>query len=146
MHTSVMNVTVAFGECDPAGIIYYPNYFDWFDRASWALFESAGFSWEVLSNDYEVAGMPLVDAGATFIRAVRWRDKLAIHSRVTRWNGKRFEVEHLVHRGDTLCARGTEMRVWATRHPDYPERLKGRAVPADVIARFDELAKEAAET
>jgi acyl-CoA thioesterase FadM len=24
-------ILVAWGDCDPAGIVYYPNYFHWFD-------------------------------------------------------------------------------------------------------------------
>ncbi len=35
---------VHWGDCDPAGIIFYPTYFRWIDAASWALFELAGFA------------------------------------------------------------------------------------------------------
>ena len=27
-----MDVLVSFGDCDPAGIVYYPNFFTWVDR------------------------------------------------------------------------------------------------------------------
>src|SRR6266850_1537964 len=34
---------VHWGDCDPAGIIFYPTYFRWMDAATWALMESAGY-------------------------------------------------------------------------------------------------------
>ncbi len=140
MHKNQMNITVAFGDCDPASMIYYPNYFEWFDRASWQLFETVGLPWEVLSGDYGIAGLPIVDAHAKFIAPVKWRDELVIESTVERWEHIRFLVSHLVYKGEALCARGSEMRVWAIRHPDDPERLKGSVVPQEVIARFAEAA------
>ena len=35
--------TLAWGDCDPAGIIYYPTYYRWMDGATWALIAQAGF-------------------------------------------------------------------------------------------------------
>ena len=37
---------VEWGDCDPADIVFYPNYFRWFDAASWNLFEVAGGGWD----------------------------------------------------------------------------------------------------
>src|SRR5438876_118317 len=34
---------VHWGDCDPAGIIFYPTYFCWVDAATWVLMESAGY-------------------------------------------------------------------------------------------------------
>jgi len=32
--THVTRFTVEFGDCDPAQIVFYPNYFRWMDAAS----------------------------------------------------------------------------------------------------------------
>lgn len=37
MKGCVHPVLVGFGDCDPAGIVYYPNFFRWFDEATQAL-------------------------------------------------------------------------------------------------------------
>ena len=42
--TTRMQRTVEWGDCDPAGIIFYPTYYRWMDAASWHLFEQAGYS------------------------------------------------------------------------------------------------------
>ena len=39
---STHDVTVEWGDCDPAGIVYYPAYFKWFDQATYRLFLAAG--------------------------------------------------------------------------------------------------------
>ena len=38
--------------------------------------------------------------------------------------------------GGTLAVEGLEKRVWAGKHPDDPPRMKARAIPDDVIAKF----------
>ena len=40
--TTRMQRTVEWGDCDPAGIIFYPTYYRWMDAASWHLFAEAG--------------------------------------------------------------------------------------------------------
>ena len=55
---------VRFGECDPAGVTYYPIYFDWFHQAMEACFE------QHLSLPYakmlETVGFPAIHTSATF--------------------------------------------------------------------------------
>ena len=55
---------VRFGECDPAGVTYYPVYFDWFHQAMEACFE------ERLQTPYaemiETVGFPAVRTSASF--------------------------------------------------------------------------------
>ena len=36
-------IRIEWGDCDPAGIVFYPRYFEWFDACAAALFEDAGF-------------------------------------------------------------------------------------------------------
>jgi acyl-CoA thioesterase FadM len=35
---------VTWGDCDPAGIIFYPNYFRWIDSGTWNLFFTVGLT------------------------------------------------------------------------------------------------------
>ena len=56
---------VHWGDCDPAGIIFYPTYFRWIDAASWALFELAGFGPKWMREQH--MAMPLVSAACEFL-------------------------------------------------------------------------------
>ena len=39
-------IEVKFGDCDPAGIVFYPNFYRWFDEAVHAAARACGWGWE----------------------------------------------------------------------------------------------------
>ena len=45
-------------------------------------------------------------------------------------------IHHRMLKDEALAVEGFETRVWAGRHPDDPERIKGVPVPAEVIEKF----------
>ena len=40
--TTLFRVTVQFGDCDPVGIVFYPNFQRWIDAASLSFFTQCG--------------------------------------------------------------------------------------------------------
>ena len=66
MTPSRFEIIVDFADCDPARIVFYPRYFDWFDRATERMFRSRGMPWAQLFPEYRMAGVALVDASASF--------------------------------------------------------------------------------
>ena len=66
----VAHFTVEFGDCDPAGIVFYPNFFRWMDAASLHYFRAAGVPpWRDFEAQRGIIGTPLVDASARFVAA-----------------------------------------------------------------------------
>ena len=58
--TNTRTVRIEWGDCDPAGIIFYPTYFKIFDNATAALFEAAlGMTKFQYLKAYDFAGFPL---------------------------------------------------------------------------------------
>ena len=56
--------TVRFGECDPAGVVYYPVYFDWFHQTMERWFEEAlELSYAEVIKKY---GFPAVETSASY--------------------------------------------------------------------------------
>ena len=41
MFTSIRNIRIEWGDCDPAGIVFYPRYFAMFDTSTTTLVERA---------------------------------------------------------------------------------------------------------
>ena len=37
-----LTIKISWGHCDPAKIVFYPNYFIWFDQSAHLLFDKAG--------------------------------------------------------------------------------------------------------
>ena len=55
---------VRFGECDPAGVAYYPEFFNWFHQAMEACFEDhLGVSYAEI---IKTTGFPAVQTSAEF--------------------------------------------------------------------------------
>jgi hypothetical protein len=55
-------VQLRWGECDPAGIIFYPTYFLWFDAAAWNMFAQVGYHAKRMRAEH--LAMPLVRPAA----------------------------------------------------------------------------------
>ena len=126
---------VQWGDCDPAGIIFYPTYFRWIDAASWALFDSVGYGAKRMRAEH--LAMPLVSAQCQFLSPAEHGDRCEVRSRIARFGGKSFVVEHEVVRSDgTALAKGRETRVWG-RHVDGPGTpMRGESIPEELKQRF----------
>ena len=131
------NVAVHWGDTDPARIVFYPNYFEWFDQSTRLFFDSVGLDWDSLGKKYGIMGLPIVEAKARFLAPCKFRDEIAIESHVGKWNDKTFEVSHAVVNRGIRAVEGYEIRVWAHRHPEKPDRLKAMSIPAEIKAAFE---------
>jgi 4-hydroxybenzoyl-CoA thioesterase len=135
MLTNRHEITIEWGHCDPAGIVYFPNYFNYFDSSTNALFRRAlGLTKFLMVKKYGIVGIPLVDVGARFIVPSTFGDVVTIESTVAEIGRSSFRMQHRLLRGETLAVEGRETRVWVGRDPDDPDKLKGKPIPEEVIA------------
>jgi 4-hydroxybenzoyl-CoA thioesterase len=136
MFISRRRIRVDWGHCDPAGIVFYPNYFRWFDECTSALFESAGLPLPALYREHGLKGFPLLEANATFSAAASFGDDLDTEASADEWSAKTFKVRHRFLRGVTPIVEGWELRVCAVPHPDDPGRIKAAPIPDEVKRRL----------
>jgi 4-hydroxybenzoyl-CoA thioesterase len=130
-------LTIEWGQCDPAGIVFNARFFEMFDISTWLLFETAlGVTAHQLAETYGIMGIPLVDARANFLLSAKFGDLVEIASRVTEFRRSSFDVEHRLTLGGELAVDGAETRVWAARDKDNSDKIGGVAIPSEVIARF----------
>jgi 4-hydroxybenzoyl-CoA thioesterase len=130
-------LTVEWGQCDPAGIVFNSRFFEMFDVSTWRMFQTAlGVNPHELAGAFGIWGIPLVDVRANFLKPVKFGDVIEIASWVGEFRRSSFDIEHRLSVGGELAVEAGETRVWATRRKDNPEKLGGAAIPADVIAKF----------
>ncbi len=128
-------VEIEFGDCDPAGIVYFPNYFRMFDASTAYLFEAAlGMKKIAWTKRFGILGIPVVDTGAKFAKPSRFGDVVTITSSVVSFKRSSFEVVHQLSNAGELAIEGRETRVWVAADPDDPQKLKSVRVPDEVIA------------
>jgi 4-hydroxybenzoyl-CoA thioesterase len=133
--THVYSVNVQFGDCDPAGIVFFPNFSRWMDEASLAFFMACGVPpWRELVKTRGIIGTPLLEINTQFKRPATYGETIEIHTTVEEWSAKTFRHRHVVKRGDTLLCEGTEVRAFCIRDPENADRIKAIAVPEDIRA------------
>ena len=133
---SKREILVEWGHCDPAGIVFNPRFFEWFDAATAGLFAHVGLPKPKLIERFGIIGIPLVETRAKFILPSRFGDTVTVESAIVSFKRSSFDVEHKLFNGAALATEGRETRVWAGRHPDDPARMKSQAIPEEVIALF----------
>lgn len=129
----VYRVTVEFGDCDPSGIVFHPNFFSWFDAASLHFFRDCGVPpWRDLQKTKGIIGTPIVSTTCDFRSPARYGDVLTVLTSIELWGDKSFTMRHELMIGDRLVCEARGVRVFAIRHPDDPERIRAVPVPADI--------------
>ncbi len=136
MLTTKKDIQIEWGDCDPAGIVFYPRYFAWFDACTAGHFANAGLPKFQMLKTYDIVGFPMVDTRAKFILPSKFGDVVTVETRITEFRHSSFDVEHLLLKEGALAIEAYETRVWVGRHPDDPERIKSQPIPEEVIARF----------
>jgi 4-hydroxybenzoyl-CoA thioesterase len=129
--------TIEWSHCDPAGIVFNPRFFEFFDWGTWSLFEAVlGVRPSELGTAFGIDSLPLVDASARFIAPARFGDHVELASQVISFRRSSFDVGHQLFVGGALAVEGQETRVWAGRDPADALKLKSRPIPHEVIVHF----------
>lgn len=135
MKTHIHTVEVHFGDCDPAGIVFFPNFLKWMDQSSLAFFMACGVPpWRELVKTRGIVGTPLLEINTKFSRPATYGEQIQVYTTVESWAAKTFTHRHQVRRGDELLCEGTEVRAFVIRDPENPARIKAIPIPSDIQA------------
>jgi 4-hydroxybenzoyl-CoA thioesterase len=129
---------IEWGQCDPAGIVFYPQYLIIFDTSTGWLFERTGLKPLAMRQKYGIVGLPIVDVGARFLMPCRFDDEIVVESAVDEWGRSSFNVRHRILKSDALAVEGFEKRVWAAPHPVQAGSIKAQQIPAEIIAALSD--------
>ena len=126
-------IRVEFGDCDPARIVWFPNFFRWIDAASRNFFVQCGVpSWQETEKTLGVIGTPLVDTHSRFLRTATYGDTLHIEVTIPEWREKSFVQRYRIMRGDELIMECDEVRIFAGRRADKPEAIRALPIPVGI--------------
>jgi 4-hydroxybenzoyl-CoA thioesterase len=102
-------IVITFGDCDPAGIVFYPNFYRFIDRTFHDWLRQWG-SHNRLAESVDSLALGLIDCGATFHHVVRDGDVLQVNLFITEWRRKTFKVEYEAYVNNVLCLTAYEVR------------------------------------
>lgn len=127
-----LELRVRFGETDAFGIVFYPNFFQYFDLATEELWRQSPYDFSAGVKDGGI-GFPIMETGAKFFAPLHPGDAFTIVTTVAEVRTRALRVEHEVYRGETLLATGFEVRAHARKLPGE-EKLVMEPIPDDLRA------------
>jgi acyl-CoA thioester hydrolase len=93
---SVSRVRVRYAETDQMGVVYYANYFVWFEVGRTDLLRSLGGTYKEL--EAEGIFLPVIEASCTYSQASRYDDELDIRTTGKLLSPVRMEFQYEVVR------------------------------------------------
>src|SRR5262249_60092237 len=99
---------VRWSDADPAGIAFYPRFFEWYDIGTEALFASLDLTWAEAFPHYGIVGVPILEAGSRFVSPLRYGDAVTVRAPGVWGREKTFRGGHELSVGHRRCAGGLE--------------------------------------
>src|SRR5690242_9525225 len=127
MKTSTTTVRVRYAETDNMGVVYYANYFVWFEVARADLLRDLGWTY----REMEAAGvrLPVIEAHCEYRRPARYDDEVAIRTEGRLTSPVRMEFEYEVSVQGQIVASGRTAHA-AVSENGRPCRLPDRVLEA----------------
>ncbi len=103
-HISETTVRVRYAETDQMGVVYYGNYFTWFEVGRVELLRQMGVTYKEM-EDVDDCHIVVIEAKCQYKRAAKYDDLIRIRTRVaeTRTRTIRFAYEIVNEGGETLA-------------------------------------------
>lgn len=106
----VIEIPVTFGDCDPAAIVFYPNFFRWFDRCFHDFMHVRAGGHRALCARLDAQGLGLMDVSAQFRAPVVENTMLQIEMRIERWGSRSLRLGYRGLQDGRLSVEGHELR------------------------------------
>ena len=104
--SSILTIRVRYAETDKMGVVYYANYFVWFEVARADLLRTLGWSYREMEN--AGVSLPVIEAHCAYQRPARYDDELEIRTEGRLLSPVRMEFTYQVRLlpHDTIAATG----------------------------------------
>ncbi len=120
-----------FGDCDPAGIAYFPRYFDLLNGVVEDWWGAIGLPWKMLFGERRI-GLPTVRFEVDFRAPAFLGDELGFSLAVKRIERKSVELDHVVRRGATTLWQCSQILVATSldnhRSVTWPDDIRAALV------------------
>jgi acyl-CoA thioester hydrolase len=125
--SSVSRIRVRYAETDQMGVVYYANYFVWFEVGRTGLLRDSGWSYREM--EAEGVGLPVIEAHCDYRQPARYDDELEVRTKGTLVSPVRVEFTYDIVRSidDASLATGRTVHAALDREGRpcrLPQRIK----------------------
>jgi len=127
---SISHVRVRYAETDRMGVVYYANYFVWFEVGRTDLLRQSGWSY----REMEVDGyaLPVIDAHCAYLESAKYDDDLEVRTVGTMMSPVRVQCRYEIVRASD----GARLATGATIHATLDRRGRPCRLPERVRTLF----------
>jgi acyl-CoA thioester hydrolase len=125
---TVSRIRVRYAETDKMGVVYYANFFVWFEVGRTDLLRASGWSYREMEAGG--IGLPVIEAHCAYRQPARYDDDLEIRTRGALVSPVRVQFDYEVVRSADDVSLATGRTVHAALDKDgrpcrLPERVRG---------------------
>jgi acyl-CoA thioester hydrolase len=109
---SISRVRVRYAETDTMGVVYYANYFVWFEVGRTGLLRESGWSYREM--EIEGFGLPVIEAHCTYREPAKYDDEIEVRTTGEMLSPVRVKFSYEVVRASDAATLATGTTVHAT--------------------------------
>lgn len=133
MKTHSVNIRVTYADTDKMGVVYYSNYFVWFEVARTEFFRREGVVYKDIEKEKGLF-LPVVEATARYRLPITYDEIVTVKTHVSETGNSRIVFEYEVKREDgEIAATGT------TKHTFVDKNKKPVPIPPDIRPIFGHI-------
>jgi acyl-CoA thioester hydrolase len=118
-------IRVRYAETDKMGVVYYANYFVWFEVGRTDLLRALGWTYREMEQDG--ISLPVIEAHCDYHRPARYDDEMEVRTNGRMLSPIRMEFDYTVVRRDDQQVTASGRTVHAALDPSgRPRRLPDR--------------------
>jgi len=117
---TVMKYRVPYADTDQMGVVYYANYFVFFERFRNELLRDAGYTY--LELEKEGVAMPVIEAVCHYKASAKYDDLLEVTGRFAEAKGVKVKIECEIYRDGQLLVSGHTVHACINMKTGRPAR------------------------
>lgn len=131
MKIHVLDRKIMWGDLDPLGIVFYPNYYRWMDGCAHLFMESLGLPMQELFRKRHII-FALVETGCQYHSPGKYHDTIRITTSLAQLEEKTMLFRYTFHRmpQEELMAQGWEKRICLDVRDQ--SKMKAIQIPQDI--------------
>ena len=121
---SGLDIRVSYADTDQMGMVYYANYFVYFERGRTEWLREKGMEYRVLES--RGIYLPVMEASCRYRSPAKYDDILTVFTKVSETGPCSVEFSYIIKRAGGLLAEGK------TKHPFVNRQMKPVRMPEDI--------------
>jgi acyl-CoA thioester hydrolase len=131
-------IRVRYAETDQMGVVYYANYFVWFEIGRVEVLRSVGLSYDQMEKDHKLI-LPVVDASCRYKAPAKYDEEILIETRPALLRGSVIKFAYRIYRS---ADRDEERKLLAegeTVHVVCDEKFERQPLPENYATALRNL-------